>query len=64
MWWRTWTLEDFDVAEPGCLPFALLGRNDFFRSFTVSFHWFEDPPWLQLDPGGKRPGAKREPTIR
>jgi len=42
--------DGFLVAEPGKLPVVLLGRDDFFRLYTVRFAWHRDPPTFDLDP--------------
>lgn len=43
--WRGMTLcESFLVAERGCLPYVLLGRDDFFSRFDVRFRWDAEPP--------------------
>ncbi len=38
------------VAEPGRLPVALLGRDDFFRAFLICFAWNERRPFVEIDP--------------
>lgn len=48
---REWLVcEEFNVAEPGKLSLALLGRDDFFARFVVRFNWHEEPPVLFVDP--------------
>lgn len=47
----------FAVAEPGALPLPVLGRDDFFRRFAVSFDWYRDPPTFDIDPGPNARGA-------
>ena len=36
------------VAEPGAMPFALLGRADFFKYFRITFEWHKKPPVFHL----------------
>lgn len=49
--WRKWTIcDEFQVAAPGTLPWALLGRQDFFRLFVVRFQWHRNPPFTDIDP--------------
>ena len=47
IWYEKWKVCDrFVVIEPGKMPMpiVLLGRDDFFRRFTVSFDWSKSPP--------------------
>ena len=47
--WRSWLIcSEFLVADH--LPFALLGREDFFKRFNVRFGWHRDPPTVDIDP--------------
>jgi hypothetical protein len=32
------------------MPWALLGRNDFFTKYVVHFAWHRSPPDFNLDP--------------
>lgn len=50
--WRgnTFTSEVL-VAEPNSFDIGLLGREDFFNVFRVSFEgWRDQPPWMDVDP--------------
>lgn len=39
------------VVAPGTdLPFAVLGRDDFFRHFDVGFRWSQTPPTFSIEP--------------
>jgi predicted aspartyl protease len=58
--WRGWLIcESVVVAQPGSLPWALLGRSDFFQRFDVRFNWHHNPPWVQVDPVPPRSQTKR-----
>lgn len=49
--YRDWLICDsVEVAQPGALPFALLGRQDFFQKFIVRFAWHKSPPEVIIDP--------------
>lgn len=50
--WRQYEIASptVHVAERGRLPFALLGRQDFFEKFTVRFSWHRQPPTVDVDP--------------
>jgi hypothetical protein len=51
--YREWVVsEEIKVAEPGRLPVALLGRDDFFAKFIVKFRWDKTPPIVDVDPLG------------
>lgn len=55
--WREYVIcEEFLVAAPGTLPFALLGREDFFKRFQVRFSWHHKPPSFQIDSVTKAEG--------
>ena len=57
--WRQWDVCDaFQVAEPGSLDDVLLGREDFFKRFKVSFNWGRTPPILDVDPLAAAPTAR------
>lgn len=63
--WRGLTLCDsFLVAEAECLPYVLLGRDDFFSRFDVRFRWDASPPifgveWLTEAPREPAGSSKR-----
>lgn len=58
--YREWLICDHvDVAQPGALPFALLGREDFFKRFVVRFAWNKEPPEVIVDPVVETPKKKR-----
>jgi hypothetical protein len=50
---------EFTVAEPDKLPFAILGREDFFKHFVVRFNWHKAPPEVHVDPVTSGRPAKR-----
>lgn len=51
LYWRKWEIaSSVSVAEKGMLPFALLGRADFFEKFVVRFRWHSNPPTIDVDP--------------
>lgn len=57
---REWTIcERIQVAAPGSLPAALLGREDFFAKFVIRFNWHKSPPEVLIDPvaDSRRSGA-------
>lgn len=59
--WRQWEICDgFQVAEPGKLKMALLGREDFFKRFIVRFVWDKNPPVLEINPPGKSKKKKKK----
>ena len=49
IWWREWELVGFDVskADGFCI---LLGRDDFFKHFVVTFDWTTGKPWMDIEP--------------
>ncbi len=42
--------DEFMIAEAGALPFAILGREDFFKKFVLRFNWHKTPPEFHVDP--------------
>jgi hypothetical protein len=47
IWWDKWKVCDRFFVLPtgamGAIPFVLLGREDFFMRFNVSFEWSHKP---------------------
>lgn len=47
IWWEKWKVCDrflvLDAGQMGDLPVVLLGREDFFKRFDVSFDWSRTP---------------------
>ncbi len=63
--WQQWIVcDEVAVAAPGALPWALLGRDDFFRKFVVRFAWHRMPPEMHIDPvtmgSGPKPRRRRK----
>jgi hypothetical protein len=51
IWYEKWKVCDwFLVIAPGKMPdpMALLGRDDFFKRFTVYFDWSQSPPIFDI----------------
>jgi hypothetical protein len=49
--WKTSTVcKEFWVADMGTKAIVLLGRDDFFRKYDVSFNWAVDPPYMDIEP--------------
>ena len=50
--YREWLIaREVRIAGPGSkLKVMLLGRQDFFRHFTVNFRWDVAPPFVELEP--------------
>lgn len=53
--WRRWKIAStFQIAEPEKLLIPLLGRQDFFARFRVTFDWTSSRPSMVLDPVRRR----------
>lgn len=48
--WRTSTVSDsFWVGPDSAVPWVLLGRDDFFAKYDVTFRWSTNPPIMEFD---------------
>lgn len=50
LWEGSRIREQLLVAQPGALPWPLIGRDDFFKKHVVRFSWHRQPPTIDIDP--------------
>ena len=53
MFWKNWKIADEIGVLPAHTP-ILLGRNDFFARFVVTFDWSHNPPIMDINPVAKK----------